>query len=378
MRSLTRGLAFPMLTLFGIRVRIHFTFILLFAWLAVLAPDSGSNALLLAFVVLGLLTSVVVHELGHALMARRFGIETRDIVLTPVCGVARLDGYPKGMVELAIAAAGPLLNLALAIVLFVGLTTAGLPPLGAAAVVDAPSALQWLLVGNLCLFALNLLPAFPLDGGRILRAALSLAMGQERATRVTTRLGMAFAGLLGLAAFVPWRFSVAFNLFLFVTAFFVLLGASRESSLVRTLQVLQGRRAREAMMTRCERLAPQDTIEWAVRLLLSTTQRQFPVVDGWGRVAGEVDRDRLLESVTRFPADTPLLELMNRDPLTVADDCDLLDVLRELQSPARALWVVRGHKLQGMLTADGLSQFVEVCRRLRDRDAGAGLHGTTP
>ena len=84
-----------------------------------------------------------------------------------------------------------------------------------------------------------------------------------------------------------------------------------------------------------------------------------------------MDRERLLESVTRFPADTPLLELMNREPLTVAEDCDLLDVLRELQSPARALWVVRDHELQGMLTADGLSQFVEVCRRLRHRDAGA-------
>jgi stage IV sporulation protein FB len=371
MRPLARGLAFHMLTLFGIRVRIHFTFILLFIWLAVLAPDMGSSALLLAFVVVGLLMSVIVHELGHALMARRFGIETRDIVLTPVCGVARLDGYPKGMVELAIAAAGPLLNLVLAILFFVGLTVAGLPPLGAGAVVDVASALQWLLVGNLCLFALNLLPAFPLDGGRILRSALSFAMGQERATKVATRLGMVVAGLLGLAALIPWQFGVAFNLFLFVTAFFILVGASRESSLVKTLQVLQGRRAGEAMMTRCERLAPQDTIEWAVRLLLSTTQRQFPVVDGWGRVAGEVDRERLLESVTRVPADTPLLELMNRDPLTVAEDCDLLDVLRELQSPARALWVVRDHELQGMLTADGLSQFVEVCRRLRHRDAGA-------
>lgn len=371
MRPLVRSLAFPMLTLFGIRVRIHFTFILLLVWLAVLAPEMGSSALLLTFVVVGLAMSVIVHEFGHALMARRFGIETREIVLTPVCGVARLDGYPKGKVELAIAAAGPLLNLALALLLFVGLSVAGLPALGAGAVVDLPSALQWLLVGNLCLFALNLLPAFPLDGGRILRSALSFAMGQERATKVATRMGMVLAGLLGLAALVPWRFGFVFNVFLFVTAFFILLGASRESSLVKTLQALQGRRAGEAMMTRCERLAPQDTIEWAVRLLLSTTQRVFPVVDGWGRVAGEVDRDRLLELMARFPADTPLLELMNREPLTVAEDCDLLDVLRELQSPSRALWVVRDHELLGMLTADGLSQFVEVCRRLRQRDAGA-------
>ena len=371
MRTLTRRLAFHMLTLFGIKVRIHFTFILLFVWLAVLAPDMGSSALLLTLVVLGLLVSVVVHELGHALMARRFGIETRDIVLTPVCGVARLDGYPKGMVELAVAAAGPLLNLALALLLFVGLTVAGLPPLGAGAVLDVTSALQWLLVGNLCLFGLNLLPAFPLDGGRILRSALSFGMGQERATKIVTRLGMLFAAFLGLAALIPWQFGMAFNLLLFLTAFFILLGATRESSQVKTLQALQGRRAGEAMMTRCERLAPQDTIEWAVRLLLSTTQRQFPVVDGWGRVAGEVDRERLLDSVARFPADTPLLDLMKRDPLTVAEDCDLLDVLRELQSPTRALWVVRDHELQGMLTAEGLSQFVEVCRRLRGRNAGA-------
>lgn len=105
-------------------------------------------------------------------------------------------------------------------------------------------------------------------------------------------------------------------------------------------------------------------------MLLSTTQRQFPVVDGWGRIAGEVDRDRLLDFVARCPGDTPLLELMNREPLTVTEDCDLLEVLRQLQSSARALWVVRDRELRGMLTADGLSQFVEVCNRLRRRGTG--------
>ncbi|MCY3966848.1 MAG: site-2 protease family protein [Acidobacteria bacterium] len=371
MRPLVGRLAFPMLNLFGIRVRVHFTFILLLVWMAVLAPNLESNAVLLGLVVVGLLASVVLHELGHALTARRYGIETREIVLTPIGGVARLDGYPQGLAELAIAAAGPLVNLALAVVLFFGLLVAGLPPWGAGAVVDLHSALQWLLFGNLCLFALNLLPAFPLDGGRILRSALSFLLGQERATKIATRLGLALAAVLGLAALVPWVLGLMFNMLLLLTAFFVLLGATRESSLVKTLQALEGRRAGEAMMTRCERLAPQDTIEWAVRLLLSTTQRQFPVVDGWGRVAGEVDRDRLLELVARCPGDTPLLELMNREPLTVTEDCDLLEVLRQLQSSARALWVVRDHELRGMLTADGLSQFVEVCNRLRHRDTGA-------
>ncbi len=371
MRPLVGRLAFPMFNLFGIRVRVHFTFILLLVWMAVLAPNLESNAGLLGLVVVGLLMSVILHELGHALTARRYGIETREIVLTPIGGVARLEGYPQGLAELAIAAAGPLVNLALAVVLFFGLVAAGLPPWGAGAVVDLPSALQWLLFGNLCLFALNLLPAFPLDGGRILRSALSFILGQERATRIATRLGMVLAAVLGLTALVPWALGPMFNVLLLLTAFFVLLGATRESSLVKTLQALQGRRAGEAMMTRCERLAPQDTIEWAVRLLLSTTQRQFPVVDGWGRVAGEVDRDRLLELVARCPGDTPLLELMNREPLTVTEDCDLLEVLRQLQSSARALWVVRDHELRGMLTADGLSQFVEVCNRLRHRDTGA-------
>ena len=371
MRPLIGRLAFPMFNLFGIRVRVHFTFILLLVWLAVLAPDMQSNVAMVGLVVVGLLASVVVHELGHALTARRYGIETREIVLTPIGGVARLDGYPRGRAELAIAAAGPLVNLGLATTLFFGLVLAGLPPWGVGPVVDLPSALQWLLFGNLCLFALNLLPAFPLDGGRILRSALSSFLGQERATKIATRLGMVLAALLGVAALVPWPGGMAFSILLLLTAFFVLVGASRESSLVRTLQVLQGRRAGEAMMTRCERLAPQDTIEWAVRLLLSTTQRQFPVVDGWGRVAGEVDRERLLDLVARCPGDTPLLELMNRQPLTVTEDCDLMEVLRQLQSSARALWVVRDHELRGMLTADGLSQFVEVCNRLRHRDSGA-------
>lgn len=374
MRPLIGRLAFPMFNLFGIRVRVHFTFVLLLVWMAMLAPDMESDVGLLGLVVAGLLASVIVHELGHALTARRYGMETREIVLTPIGGAARLDGYPQGVAELAIAAAGPLLNLGLAAVLFLGLALAGVPPWGAGLIgpiVDLPSALRWLLFGNLCLFALNLLPAFPLDGGRILRSGLSFFLGQERATRIATRLGMVLAALLGIAALVPWTLGMAFNVLLLLTALFVLVGATRESSLVRTLQVLQGRRAGEAMMTRCERLAPQDTVEWAVRILLSTTQRQFPVVDGWGRVAGEVDRERLLELVARCPGDTPLLELMNREPLTVTEDCDLLEVLKQLQSSARALWVVRDQELRGMLTADGLSQFVEVCSRLRQRHSGA-------
>ncbi len=364
------GLAFHLVTLFGIRVRIHFTFLLLFLWLAILAPRLGSSGVLLGLVVLGLLVSVVVHELGHALTARRYGIETREIVLTPVCGVARLDGYPQGGAELAIASAGPLLNLALAVILFLLQAIVGMPPGGLGPVVDLGSALAWLMLGNLSLCALNLVPAFPLDGGRILRSALSFPLGQERATKIATRLGMVLAGLLGLAALVPWRVGFPFNLLLIFTAFFVLVGASRESAAVKTLVALRGRRAGEAMMTRCERLAPQDTIDWALRLLLSTNQRQFPIVDGWGRVAGEVDRDRLLDLVARCPGDTPLLELMNRDPLLVAEDCDLLEALRKLQNSARALWVVRDDELRGMLTAEGLSQFVEVCRRLRHRDPG--------
>lgn len=372
MRPLIGNFAFPKLNLFGIRVRFHFTLVLLLIWGLVFVPEMDGSVSMLGLVVAGLLASVIVHELGHALMARRYGIETREIVLTPIGGVARLDGYPQGAAELAIAAAGPLLNLGLATVLFFGLAFAGLPPWGVGPVVDLPSALRWLLVGNLCLFALNLLPAFPLDGGRILRSGLSSFLGQERATKIATRLGMALAAVLGVAAVVPWPAGgVPLTVVLILTAVFVFVGASRESSMVRTLQVLQGRRAGEAMMTRCERLAPQDTIEWAVRLLLSTTQRQFPVVDGWGRVAGEVDRERLLDLVARCPGETPLLELMNREPLTVTEDCDLLEVLRQLQSSARALWVVRDHELCGMLTADGLSQFVEVCRRLRRRDAGA-------
>lgn len=199
----------PIAKPFGIDVKVHLTFFIIVAWAAFQwAPLGLAGATYGALLVLALFFCIALHELGHAVAARFFGIPVRQIVLLPIGGVAQLDREPnRPLHELVIAAAGPAVNVVIAIalvaVLLLASAAVGVSPMGllmSSPRVSVPSALAWLLQANIALVLFNLIPAFPLDGGRIFRATLGFFMPWYRATRIAGTVGQALAVALGLFA----------------------------------------------------------------------------------------------------------------------------------------------------------------------------------
>jgi stage IV sporulation protein FB len=343
--------------IFGIPIRLHLTFVLLAAWLAVVAGRSGAGLLGAIAWLLLLVGSVTVHELGHALVARRHGVVTEEIVLLPIGGVSRLRGVPGPAAELAIALAGPLVNLGVALLASVVLLVRGLP----AAPGDAePVArlLADLVAANLALFGFNLVPAFPLDGGRALRAALALMLPAPAAARITARIGQAFAAVLALVALaLPGSASLP----LILVALLLFFGAAQQGAAGERAVALAGRSARDAMVTRFERLAPQEPLERAALLLLRTPQEDFPVIDAWGRPVGALPRPLLLAAMARLGRQVPVLEAMDRNVLVVAPESALADLVAALQGGAPSPAVVAdADGVQGIVTLDGASRMAGI------------------
>ncbi len=348
----------------GIPIRIHVTFVLLLFWMGAVSAGQGEGFFNGIVFLLLLFGCVVLHELGHAAAARGYGVETHEIVLYPIGGVARLERIPSGKAELVIALAGPAVNLLLAGALFfvLLLTQSELPRSPEEVVSRAPVLLQ-LLIANLALFLFNLIPAFPMDGGRVLRASLALALGQDRATQIAARVGQLMA--VGFAIFAI--FPGPPRPILLLIALFVFMGAGQESLYQRSEAAVRGLAARAAMVSQFETLAPQDTLERAAQLLLATHQQDFPVVDVWGRVVGILPRSVLLAGLAAGGRDRAVLELMDREPLIVDPDLPLEEILRLLpRRPGIPILVVGKHGLEGMITLENLSELVEIRQLVRE------------
>jgi Zn-dependent protease len=277
----------------GISVYMHATFLLLLGWVAFTHwQDEQSLAAVVSGVafVLALFACVVAHEYGHALTARRYGIRTREITLLPIGGVARLERMPDDpRQELWVALAGPAVNVVIAAGLLAWLLiTSSLVPVDQIDV-GRGSFLERLMVVNLFLMGFNLLPAFPMDGGRVLRAVLAQRMEYTRATHVAANVGQGMAFLFGFAGLFG-------NPMLLFIAFFVWIGAAQESSAVQMKSALGGIPVARAMLTDFHTLQPLESLDRAAALILAGSQQDFPVVDG-GRVAG------ILTRVDLFAAD---------------------------------------------------------------------------
>jgi len=336
--------------LFGVPVRFHFTFVLLLV-LLVMVGFEGNSGLRSALYVAALFGSVILHELGHALVSRRYGIRTFEIVLFPIGGVARLERNPKPREELWIALAGPLVNVVTGAALL-------------AAAWSRNRALEWgdlmkqseasLLLqigaGNLILSAFNLLPAFPMDGGRILRAFLALSRPEAEATRIAARSGRALAILLGLYGLVSANY-----LLLFV-AFFVYLGAVQESAAAIGRAMTHGIPVRAAMVTQFHTLSHGQTIRDAANLLLATTQQDFPVMHG-DQVLGLLSRSALLRAMAQEGPEGYVSMAMDRSFQRLSADMDLSEAL-PLMSPGGCALVMENDRLLGLLTSENLTEFV--------------------
>lgn len=345
-------------TILGIPIRIHVTFLLLLVWFGTVSAGQGEGFWNGVIFLLLLFGCVVLHELGHAAAARGFGVETREIVLYPIGGIARLERIPSGRAELLIALAGPAVNLVLAAALWVLLLAMRwrMPETPEEVVARSPVLLK-LLTANVALVIFNLIPAFPMDGGRVLRASLSLFLGQDRATQIAAAVGQAMAIGLAVLAFVP----APPRPLLLLIALFVFMGAGQEALYQRNEAAVRGLPARAAMITRFDVLAPQDTLERAAQLLLATHQQDFPVVDAWGRVMGILPRGLLLAGLAAGGRERAVLELMEREPLLVEPETPLEEVLRVLPTrPGLPALVVGERGLEGMITLENLAELVEL------------------
>ena len=353
----------------GIDIHVHATFLLLLAYVGLRDYRAGGAAGAAAGLasIVSVFVIVVLHEYGHALTARRYGIATRDITLLPIGGVARLESIPRDpRQELAIAVAGPAVNVGLALVILAILTTmGGVPDAAELMRLDAGdparALLLQLLTTNVVLVLFNLVPAFPMDGGRVLRAVLAIRSGDyTRATERAARVGQAFAlafGVLGLF--------VLNNPFLVFIALFVWLGGAGEAAAVRTTTTLDSIATGRVMITDVRTVAPAEPLARAVELTLAGFQQDFPVVDG-GALVGVLTRSDLLRGLSARGMDAPIGELMHGDFQVADPDEPVEHALARLKaSGTQALPVVRGRALLGVLTAENVAEFMMLRAALR-------------
>lgn len=337
----------------GIDVYLHATFLILLAWVGVSyylerhrAADAVSG---LAFICT-LFGIVVLHELGHALTARRFGIRTRDITLLPIGGVARLERMPEEpKQELLVALAGPAVNVALAAILFVILAPAALQNVR----LVGGNFLAKLFMVNLGLAAFNLIPAFPMDGGRVLRALLAMRMDYTRATDIAAKIGQGLALVFG-AVGLFW------NPFLIFIALFVWMGAAAEAGMVQMRSALGGIPIRRVMITDCQTLAPHEPLSRAVEHVLAGFQQDFPVIAD-GQVVGVLTRNDLMTALAQRGPQAPVGEVMRREFQT-ADPAEMTETVfaRLQECHCRSLPVVQGGRLVGIVTAENVGEFLMI------------------
>jgi Zn-dependent protease/CBS domain-containing protein len=359
-------------TLGGTAVRMHLTFLLLIAWIAAAQYMRGSaqDAVYGVMFILVLFACVVLHEFGHIFAARRYGIRTPDVTLLPIGGVASMERMPeKPGQEIVVALAGPAVNAVIALVL-IGLL--GLRLDTAQVTVEALQENFWVqvAVANVILLVFNLIPAFPMDGGRVLRALLAMWLGFGPATKVAARIGQglaivfAFLGLMG-------------NPLLILIAVFIFLAAAGEAGYVQVRELTRGRLVTDAMITKFEALGVMSTVDDAAALLLRTTQQEFPVLDGAERLRGFVTRKAIIDSLAQENGGAqPVLEVMAGDVPVVPLQSYLETAVRLVQeSSARCVGVVDDNgSLAGYVTPENISELMMI-RSSRDKSHAGFARG---
>ena len=354
--------------LLGIDVYLHFTFLLLLAFLGFYYWRITQNVeatLEGVAIIVALFGCVVLHEFGHALVARRFGIKTSDITLLPIGGVARLEKMPeKPMQELWVALAGPAVNVIIAVILLVGLTaTSGFTPVEEISATGG-SFLARLIVMNLVLVVFNLLPAFPMDGGRALRALLAMRMGRRRATAIAANVGQIMAILFSTIGFF-------YNPFLIFIGIFVYLGAQAEAGMVEMQSALADLRVRDAMMTRFRTLAAQDTLAAAVTELLAGSQQDFPVMEN-GQPIGILRRNDLVRALSEGRRDELVSEGMHGNCKTIDEADPLKSAVESMQSlQFTTMPVMAGGHMVGLLTLENVTEMIMVNTAIEHQGAAS-------
>jgi len=347
----------------GIKVQVHWTFWLLFLFVAFMVFANEGTLIDLwwysAFVI-SLFFCVILHEFGHALTARRFGIGTRSITLLPIGGLASLKEIPDNpKEEFYIAIAGPLVNVVIAVVLwffvpvqdFIGTDPDAMEE--KLATIDASNFLFYLLFINIALVVFNMLPAFPMDGGRVFRALLAMRMSKVEATRIASALGKFMALLFFLIG-------LFYSIILAVIAVFIYFGAHSENIAVQQMGLLEGNTVRDAMITEFSILKPDASLSTAVDKILASTEQNFIVATG-DDIHGILYMEDLARALREKGRETNISDVLDPKIRTLQADAPLTNGYRKLQRGSKNFFpVLDNGKIVGVLDMNNINEFLSL------------------
>jgi len=362
------GTSLTLFRIFDIDVRVHWSFLLILAYGAFFYGDSSlgvlGGALFGVLLILLLFVCVTLHEFGHALAAKYFKVNVPHITLLPIGGVASLERMPdKPMQEFLIAIAGPLVNFVIALLLWPFSTLASGEVASAGALlaqIREPSVaglIAYLLVTNILLGVFNLLPAFPMDGGRILRALLAMVMPYVQATNIAVLVGRVMAVL-----FFFWGIFGG-NVFMMLIAFFIYVGGGSERSAVESRYVLRNVKARDALTPGADSLYTSETVQRAVDLIMSSYQTDYPVLDLSNRFVGVLTRSQLVSALKNIGPEARVVEVMlpAKDVPVCSPSADLSQVWEKMAMGGSRVVAVKEHNnFLGLLTIDDITEVFQV------------------
>lgn len=341
----------------GIDIYIHLTFWLLIPFVGFIYWQENNNipaAINGIIFVMSVFLCVLLHEFGHALTAKKFGINTKDITLLPIGGLARLQKIPENPVhELWITAAGPAVNAVIAILLLIFLKSLGsFEPINTITMTSGPF-LERLMVANIALVIFNILPAFPMDGGRILRALLAMKMAYSKATQIAVNVGQTMAVLFGIIGLFS-------NPFLVIIALFVWIGATMEGSIVQMKASLNGIPVRNAMITDFKTLNANDTLSKVIDYVISGTQKDFPVMEN-DNLVGILTQKNMLKGLAMSGKDAFVEKHMTNNFKTI-DELEMLEsaFMKFHETECKTIPVIRNGKIIGLFTMDNLGEFMSI------------------
>jgi Zn-dependent protease/CBS domain-containing protein len=349
---------------FDIKIFLHWSFLAFLLWIAFSNYKNGwSNIFWTLTYVISVFACITLHEFGHALVARRFNIITRDVTLYPIGGVASLEKMPeKPMQEMAVALAGPAVNVAIAFMLlpFVNVTEIWQEDLSKMKDINAETFIPTLFTVNIILVLFNLIPAFPMDGGRIVRALLSIKLSRSKATRIAATLGQIFAVLLILEGFSG-------NPMLIIIGFFVFLSAEGEARYVKQQEILRGLKVGDATMKQYPKLNSSETISEAVDTLLDSTYKRFLVMEN-DKVVGLLTDESIIKAIGEKGETARIGSIMQPNPTILNHDISLEEGLLKLNEGAGFLPVQKDGNIIGVLDTENVLELLLV-RQMRAKKA---------
>jgi Zn-dependent protease/predicted transcriptional regulator len=344
--------------LFGIPIRVHLTFLLLLFFVGISGSKyGGSTGTLFGMISIVLIfLCVVLHEIGHSLVARHYGIVVRDIILLPIGGVSEMEEIPQDpKQEISISIVGPLVSFSLAVVFYVlSVALDQSPSFGQLSIFKGNliANLFWI---NLILGMFNLIPAFPMDGGRVLRGILATRIDSLRATKVAVGVGQVFAILL-------FFFGIFFNLWMALIAIFIYLGAEGEERMVEMRAALSRSPVKLAMLTDIHTVSPDETLGEVLERICHGLQQDFPVVER-GEVVGILTKEIIFSALHKHEKDARVKEIMNKNFVTTTEDASLSDIFKQMTtSRLSVIPVMKNRELRGMINLEQIGKYHMICQ----------------